>query len=102
MGSNPYGRPPHHSDFDAISEAVVQLDALSESGAQDVLELVGEVADPQTAAYFAARRGSMVAELVGVHDLRAVTAMGGAWLEGLLVGYRLRQAHEKRGDPDGD
>lgn len=92
-----FNRPPHHPDFDILSEAVVQADAMSDSGAQDILEIVGEIADPKTAAYFAANRGYMIAKLTGSNDIRVASAMGGAWLDGLLAGYKLRQAHEKEG-----
>jgi hypothetical protein len=95
--SEPSGRPPFHPDFDVLSEAIVQVDALSDSGAMTVLYLVKEVADPDTATYFAAHRGAMIAELLGLDlPLRKVATLGGLWLDGLLAGYKLCQAHERR------
>ena len=101
MPDNPYGRPPHHPDFDAISEAVVQADALADSGTVTVLDLIKEVADPDTATYFAVRRGAMVAKLTG-SDANSVTPLAGAWLDGMVAGYRLRQAHEQKEAEDRD
>ena len=98
----PYGRPPYHPDFDILSGAVMQSDALSESGVMTVVDLVKEVADPETAMHFAVQRGAMVARLTGVRDIKAATAMAGAWLDGMVAGYRLRQAHEQKEAEDRD
>ena len=98
----PYGRPPYHPDFDILSGAVMQSDALSESGVMTVVDLVKEVADPETAAHFAVQRSAKAARELGITDERAVTAMAGAWLDGMVAGYRLRQAHEQKEAEDRD
>jgi len=102
MSAEPYGRPPHHPDFGALSEAVMTADAMSGFGAATVLDLVKEVADLETAAHFAVQRSAKAARELGITDERAVTAMAGAWLDGMVAGYRLRQAHEQKEAEDRD
>jgi hypothetical protein len=86
-------RPPHHPDFDRLSEIVIEGDKLAQE-LQDVKAVIGELADPDTALYFAQQRAVRLARISGLpEDPSTIAGLTALWLDALWVGYKLHHEH---------
>jgi|SRR6185437_77720 len=86
--TTPPGRPDH-PDFQLISHALLGIDARSESG-QDTSQILDGMIDPDSALYAAVQRASFAAKKLP--KLRPhLSALAGAWLDGLLTGLHVQQ-----------
>lgn len=89
---------PDHPDFWLISRTVLDLDAQSDAG-RPVPEILGRMADPESANYAAIQRAMRaVRQFPQASPLLSVLA--GLWLDGFTTGMHVQQAKMTEAEHD--
>lgn len=96
---------PEHPDFDNLLGIVNDLDEMADQGigGRDPVEVgVNRIGDPDSIYYVAFQRVFRILGVETMADLKerqdAIAMMAACYLEGMVVGYELRQTHRSRED----